>query len=72
MHPAERYRALIAEGKLTGDAAQERVAAALERLAVAFDDYKPGKRSLFGFGKATTPPRGPRSNAGSRLQRTGP
>lgn len=58
MHPAERYRALVAEGKLTGDPAQERVAAALERLATALDDYQPGKKSFLGLGKAPTAPRG--------------
>jgi cell division protein ZapE len=58
MHPAERYTALVSEGKLTGDAAQARVADALEKLAVAFDDYEPGRRSLFGLGKAKPPPRG--------------
>ena len=58
MHPAERYRALVADGKLTGDAAQERVAAALEHLAVALDSYEPGKKSFLGFGKAQIAPRG--------------
>jgi len=58
MHPAERYRALVAEGKLTGDPAQERVAAGLEKIAEALDGYEPGKKSLFGLGKAQTPPRG--------------
>jgi cell division protein ZapE len=58
MHPAERYLALVAEGKLTGDPAQERVAAALEDLATKLDNYEPGKKSLFGFGKQQTPPRG--------------
>ncbi len=58
MHPAERYRALVAEGKLTGDPAQERVAAALEDLAKKLDVYEPTKKSLFGFGRAPTPPRG--------------
>ena len=58
MHPAERYRALVAEGKLTGDAAQERVAAALEDLATKLDAYEPAKKSLFGFGRAPAPPRG--------------
>jgi cell division protein ZapE len=56
--PAERYAALIAEGKLTGDPAQERVAAALEALATKLDAYEPGRKSLFGFGKLQTPPRG--------------
>ena len=58
MHPAERYRALVAEGKLTGDPAQERVAAALEDLATKLDAYEPGKKSLFGFGRGPTVPRG--------------
>ena len=58
MHPAERYRALVAEGRLTGDPAQERVAAALEALAVKLDAYTPGKKSLFGFGKAAPTPHG--------------
>lgn len=58
MHPPERYRALVAEGKLTGDAAQERVAAALERLAHALDEYEPGKRSFMGLGKPQAAPRG--------------
>ena len=58
MHPAERYRALVAEGKLTGDAAQERVAAALDALAVRLGTYEPGKKSLFGFGKKQAVPRG--------------
>ena len=60
MNPVERYNALVAEGKLTGDAAQARVAAALGRMA---DDIKAwmsaGRRSVFGFTrKATPPPRG--------------
>lgn len=58
MHPAERYRALVAEKKLTGDPAQERVAAALEELATKLEIYTPGKKSLFGFGRAAPPPRG--------------
>ena len=58
MHPAERYRALVAEGKLTGDPAQERVAAALETLAVRLAAYEPDKKSFFGFGKRQVPPRG--------------
>jgi cell division protein ZapE len=58
MHPAERYRALVAEGKLTDDPAQERVAAALEALAEHLDDYVNGKRRLFGLGKAKPAPRG--------------
>jgi cell division protein ZapE len=58
MHPAERYRALVAEGKLTGDPAQEQVALALDELAQALDGYKPGRKSLFGLGKPQTPPRG--------------
>jgi cell division protein ZapE len=58
MHPLERYRALVAEGTLTGDAGQERVAAALEGVAEALDDYAPGKKSFFGLGKAQVPPRG--------------
>jgi cell division protein ZapE len=58
MHPAERYSLLVAEGKLTGDPAQERVATALEDLATKLDAYKPGRKSLFGLGRAQTPPRG--------------
>jgi cell division protein ZapE len=58
MHPAERYGALVAEGNLTGDAAQERVAAALEDIAEALDRYERGKKSLFGLGKRQAPPRG--------------
>jgi cell division protein ZapE len=58
MHPAERYRALVAEKKLTGDPAQERVAAALESVAEALDGYEPGKRSFLGLGKPQTAPRG--------------
>ncbi|MBP6011588.1 MAG: AFG1 family ATPase [Alphaproteobacteria bacterium] len=58
MHPAERYRALVAEGRLTGDSAQERVAAALEALASKLDAYEPGKKSFFGFGARQASPRG--------------
>ena len=58
MHPADRYRALVAEGKLTGDPEQEAVAAALDRLAQTLATYDPGKRSFLGLGKAQTPPRG--------------
>jgi cell division protein ZapE len=58
MHPAERYRALVAERKLTGDPAQERVAAALETLATKLEGYEPGRKSLFGFGRAAPSPRG--------------
>lgn len=56
--PAERYAALIAEGKLTGDPAQERVSAALERLSQALDGYTPARKSLFGRRKANGAPRG--------------
>ncbi|MFM9862091.1 MAG: cell division protein ZapE [Micropepsaceae bacterium] len=56
MHPAERYRALVAEKKLTGDPAQERVSAALATLATKLEN--PGRKSLFGFGRAPPPPRG--------------
>jgi cell division protein ZapE len=58
MHPAERYAALVAQNKLTGDPAQERVAAALEALATLLESYTPGRKSLFGFGRAALPPRG--------------
>jgi cell division protein ZapE len=58
MHPVERYRALVAEKKLTGDPAQERVSAALETLATALEAYTPGRKSLFGFGRAAEIPRG--------------
>jgi cell division protein ZapE len=56
MQPAERYRALVAGKKLTGDPAQERVAAALETLATKLET--PVRKSLFGFGGASPPPRG--------------
>jgi cell division protein ZapE len=56
MHPAERYRALVAEKKLTGDPAQERVSSALEALATKLET--PARKSLFGFGRAAPPPRG--------------
>ncbi|MCE9521496.1 MAG: AFG1 family ATPase [Alphaproteobacteria bacterium] len=58
MQPADRYRALIAEGKLTGDPEQEAVAAALDRLAHALSAYDPDKRAFLGFGKRQTAPRG--------------
>jgi cell division protein ZapE len=58
MHPVERYRALVAEKKLTGDPAQERVSAALETLATKLEGYAPGRKSLFGFGRAHPAPRG--------------
>lgn len=58
MHPAERYRALVAEKKLTGDSAQERVAAALDTLATKIEAYTPGRKTLFGFGRAEPAPRG--------------
>ncbi len=58
MHPADRYRALVAEGKLTGDPEQEAVAAALDRLAQALTGYDPNKKTFLGFAKAQTPPRG--------------
>ena len=58
MHPVERYRALVAEKKLTGDPEQERVSAALEMLATQLESYTPGRKSLFGFGRAAPPPRG--------------
>jgi cell division protein ZapE len=58
MQPADRYRALVAEGKLTGDPEQEAVAAALDRLAQTLATYDAGKRSFLGLGKAQTPPRG--------------
>ena len=56
MQPADRYRALVAEHKLTGDPEQEMVAAALDRLAHALADYEPGKRSFLGLGKKQAPP----------------
>jgi cell division protein ZapE len=58
MHPAERYRALVAEKRLTGDPAQERVSAALESLASKLEGYAPSRKSLFGFGRTPAPPRG--------------
>ena len=58
MHPAERYAALVAEGKLTGDPAQEKVARALDDLAGQLDAYRLVKRSFFGVRKNQKPPRG--------------
>jgi cell division protein ZapE len=58
MHPVERYRALVAEKKLTGDPAQERVSGALEMLATKLEAYSPGRKPFFGFGRAAPPPRG--------------
>jgi cell division protein ZapE len=58
MHPVERYRALVAGGKLTGDPAQERVAAALENLAEALQKLASVKKSFFGLSKPPAPPRG--------------
>jgi cell division protein ZapE len=58
MHPVERYRALVAEEKLTGDPAQERVSGALESLATKLEAYSPGRKPFFGFGRAAPPPRG--------------
>ncbi len=58
MQPADRYRALVAEGKLTGDPEQEAVAAALDRLAQALSIYEPNKKSFLGLGKPSPPPRG--------------
>ena len=46
--PLERYRAIVAAGRLTGDAAQERVAVALDSLATEFAAQRPAKRLLFG------------------------
>jgi cell division protein ZapE len=56
--PAERYAALIAEGKLTGDPAQKVVADALDDLAGQLDAYRLVKRSFFGLRKNQEPPRG--------------
>ena len=50
--PLQRYRAAVADGRLSGDAHQEKVAQALETLATALEQREPGKRSFFGFGKA--------------------
>ena len=58
MHPVERYRALVAEKKLTGDPAQERVSGALEALATRLEAHALSRRSLFGFGRPAPPPRG--------------
>ena len=58
MQPADRYRALIAECKLTGDPAQEKVAAALDALAAKLSSYQPGKKSFLGFGKQPEAMRG--------------
>jgi cell division protein ZapE len=56
--PADRYAALIAEGKLTGDPGQKAVAQALDDLAGQLDAYRLVKRSFFGLRKAQEPPRG--------------
>jgi len=58
MHPVERYRALVAEKKLTGDPAQERVSGALETLATKLEAYSPGRKPFFGLRPASPPPRG--------------
>ncbi|MEQ1753451.1 MAG: cell division protein ZapE [Micropepsaceae bacterium] len=58
MHPVERYRSLVSEGKLTGDPAQERVAGALENLAVALQEFGSAKKGLFSFSRPSTPPKG--------------
>ena len=58
MQPAARYRALVADRKLTGDPEQETVAAALDRLAHALAVYEPDKKSFLGLGKKQTAPRG--------------
>lgn len=58
MHPVERYRALVAAGKLTGDPAQEQVALALESLADELQKFSAIKRSLFSFSKPQSAPKG--------------
>jgi cell division protein ZapE len=58
MQPAEHYRELVVERKLTGDPAQEIVAGALDRLAQALTAYEPSRKSFWGFEKTPTPPRG--------------
>ncbi len=57
-----RYRTLVADGRLEADAAQAALAARLDRLAAAFDGYRPGRRPdalsrLIGA-KPEEPPRG--------------
>jgi cell division protein ZapE len=56
--PADRYAALIAEGKLTGDPGQKVVAQALDDLSGQLDAYRLVKRSFLGFRKSQDPPRG--------------
>jgi len=59
MNPAERYKQLVATGKLSGDPAQARVAEALAGLSAALDAWAASRRrSLLPFRKASTPPKG--------------
>ncbi|MGD0190921.1 MAG: cell division protein ZapE [Rhizomicrobium sp.] len=51
----EKYRASVAKGELTLDAAQESALKRLESLAAALKGYRPGRRGLFWSRK---PPRG--------------
>jgi len=57
----DRYRTLVADGRLEADPAQAALAARLDRLAAALVGYRPGRRAraigrLIGVGPA--PPRG--------------
>lgn len=59
MNPVERYNALVSAGKLTGDLAQERVAAALGRMAGDLEAWaKVRRKSFFSFSRPAMPPRG--------------
>ena len=56
--PLERYRAAVAQGHLTGDAGQERVAVALDALAVELEARTATKRSFFSWRSEVAPIRG--------------
>lgn len=58
MHPVERYRALVAGRKLTGDPAQERVAGALETLALDLQKHAATRKPFFSFAKPALLPKG--------------
>ena len=55
MTPIERYRGLLAAGKLKPDAAQAEAAERLDRLYHALEEYRPRRARWFHFGRPQAP-----------------
>ena len=56
--PDKAYRDGIAAGRIKGDPHQARAVAALQRLHVKLQGYRPGARGFFGLGAVKPAPRG--------------